>query len=175
MPHFAGQNISSSPGFERAWQPTGMLPILVHWFFVVMVLFMHIMVDPGCNANLSIEPGNQAGHICFAEMHFLWTASDWVMIGWLQVAVSRQRSAFPPNFVHSLDGSHMMMTALACKRAQLNFAGWEAVALCLPFETILSFTILLLNHWEDERGGAGGLNVAVVFAFEGGLTKLTTM
>ncbi|KAG6557207.1 hypothetical protein Mapa_001134 [Marchantia paleacea] len=39
------------------------------------------------------------------------------------VAVSRQRSAFPPNFVHSLDGSHMMMTAIACKRAGLNFAG----------------------------------------------------
>ncbi|BBN04117.1 DNA-directed RNA polymerase, mitochondrial [Marchantia polymorpha subsp. ruderalis] len=39
------------------------------------------------------------------------------------VAVARQRSAFPPNFVHSLDGSHMMMTAIACKRAGLNFAG----------------------------------------------------
>ncbi|XP_074274815.1 DNA-directed RNA polymerase 1B, mitochondrial-like isoform X2 [Silene latifolia] len=35
----------------------------------------------------------------------------------------RQRSAFPPNFVHSLDGSHMMMTAIACKRAGLTFAG----------------------------------------------------
>lgn len=37
--------------------------------------------------------------------------------------VKRQRTAFPPNFVHSLDGSHMMMTAVACKRAGLNFAG----------------------------------------------------
>ncbi|KAH9626810.1 hypothetical protein KSS87_002456 [Heliosperma pusillum] len=35
----------------------------------------------------------------------------------------RQRSAFPPNFVHSLDGSHMMMTAIACKRLGLSFAG----------------------------------------------------
>ncbi|KAI8539321.1 hypothetical protein RHMOL_Rhmol09G0173000 [Rhododendron molle] len=35
----------------------------------------------------------------------------------------RQRTAFPPNFVHSLDGSHMMMTAVACKEAGLNFAG----------------------------------------------------
>ncbi|KAE9615449.1 putative DNA-directed RNA polymerase [Lupinus albus] len=40
-----------------------------------------------------------------------------------KVMVKRQRTAFPPNFVHSLDGSHMMMTALACKRAGLNFAG----------------------------------------------------
>ncbi|KAK7816819.1 dna-directed rna polymerase 1 [Quercus suber] len=29
-----------------------------------------------------------------------------------KVMVKRQRTAFPPNFVHSLDGSHMMMTAL---------------------------------------------------------------
>ncbi|XP_027918914.1 DNA-directed RNA polymerase 1B, mitochondrial-like [Vigna unguiculata] len=40
-----------------------------------------------------------------------------------KVMVKRQRTAFPPNFVHSLDGSHMMMTAVACKKAGLNFAG----------------------------------------------------
>ncbi|XP_051117499.1 LOW QUALITY PROTEIN: DNA-directed RNA polymerase 2B, chloroplastic/mitochondrial-like [Andrographis paniculata] len=40
-----------------------------------------------------------------------------------KVMVKKQRTAFPPNFVHSLDGSHMMMTAIACKRAGLNFAG----------------------------------------------------
>ncbi|KAG5016911.1 hypothetical protein JHK85_023047 [Glycine max] len=39
------------------------------------------------------------------------------------VMVKRQRTAFPPNFVHSLDGSHMMMTTVACKKAGLNFAG----------------------------------------------------
>ncbi|XP_057436210.1 DNA-directed RNA polymerase 2, chloroplastic/mitochondrial [Lotus japonicus] len=40
-----------------------------------------------------------------------------------KVMVKRQRTAFPPNFVHSLDGSHMMMTAVACKQAGLAFAG----------------------------------------------------
>ncbi|XP_071926327.1 DNA-directed RNA polymerase 1B, mitochondrial-like [Coffea arabica] len=40
-----------------------------------------------------------------------------------KVMVKRQRTAFPPNFVHSLDGSHMMMTAIACREAGLNFAG----------------------------------------------------
>ncbi|CAM8999044.1 unnamed protein product [Rhodiola kirilowii] len=40
-----------------------------------------------------------------------------------KVMVRRQRSAFPPNFVHSLDGCHMMMTAVACKNAGLSFAG----------------------------------------------------
>ncbi|KAL5842149.1 hypothetical protein ACOSQ3_012752 [Xanthoceras sorbifolium] len=39
------------------------------------------------------------------------------------VEVRKQRTAFPPNFVHSLDGSHMMMTAVACRDAGLNFAG----------------------------------------------------
>ncbi|CAA6670261.1 unnamed protein product [Spirodela intermedia] len=39
------------------------------------------------------------------------------------VAVKRQATAFPPNFVHSLDGSHMMMTATACRDAGLEFAG----------------------------------------------------
>ncbi|KAJ6834210.1 DNA-directed RNA polymerase 1B, mitochondrial-like [Iris pallida] len=39
------------------------------------------------------------------------------------VAVKQQRTAFPPNFVHSLDGSHMMMTAISCSKAGLQFAG----------------------------------------------------
>ncbi|CAH1436076.1 unnamed protein product [Lactuca virosa] len=39
-----------------------------------------------------------------------------------KVMVKRQRTSFPPNFVHSLDGSHMMMTAIACKEAGLSFA-----------------------------------------------------
>lgn len=34
----------------------------------------------------------------------------------------RQRSAFPPNFVHSLDSSHMLLTALACKRKGITFS-----------------------------------------------------
>ena len=33
-----------------------------------------------------------------------------------------QRSAFPPNFVHSVDSSHMMMTASACYRNNVTFA-----------------------------------------------------
>lgn len=39
------------------------------------------------------------------------------------VVVQRQKTAFPPNFVHSLDGTHMMMTASACGKAGLCFAG----------------------------------------------------
>ncbi|XAR66724.1 DNA-directed RNA polymerase [Bertholletia excelsa] len=39
------------------------------------------------------------------------------------VEIRKQRTAFPPNFVHSLDGTHMMMTAVACRDAGLRFAG----------------------------------------------------
>ena len=39
------------------------------------------------------------------------------------VAKSKQRSAFPPNFIHSVDSAHMMMTAVACHEAGLTFAG----------------------------------------------------
>ncbi|CAI2165014.1 16952_t:CDS:10 [Funneliformis geosporum] len=34
----------------------------------------------------------------------------------------KQRAAFPPNFIHSLDATHMLMTALGCKEKNLEFA-----------------------------------------------------
>jgi DNA-dependent RNA polymerase len=34
-----------------------------------------------------------------------------------------QQAAFPPNYIHSVDSSHMMMTATACREAGLSFAG----------------------------------------------------
>ena len=40
----------------------------------------------------------------------------------LPVHRQRQRSAFPPNYVHSLDSTHMMLTALKSKEAGLTFA-----------------------------------------------------
>ena len=39
----------------------------------------------------------------------------------LPVSPARQRAAFPPNFVHSLDASHMMYTAMACHEEGLTF------------------------------------------------------
>ncbi|KAL6753198.1 mitochondrial single-subunit RNA polymerase [Haematococcus lacustris] len=39
------------------------------------------------------------------------------------VDLSKQRSAFAPNFVHSLDAAHMMMTAQECARQGITFAG----------------------------------------------------
>lgn len=39
------------------------------------------------------------------------------------VDTSKQRMGFPPNFVHSLDSSHMMMVAEECDRRGIYFAG----------------------------------------------------
>ena len=33
----------------------------------------------------------------------------------------KQRNAFPPNFIHSLDSSHMMLTSLHCLHAGITF------------------------------------------------------
>jgi len=35
----------------------------------------------------------------------------------------KQNTAFPPNFVHSIDSTHMMFTALQCQKEQITFAG----------------------------------------------------
>jgi DNA-directed RNA polymerase len=38
------------------------------------------------------------------------------------VARGQQKSAFPPNFVHSLDSTHMLLTALECDKENITFA-----------------------------------------------------
>jgi DNA-directed RNA polymerase len=38
------------------------------------------------------------------------------------VSPQRQKAAFPPNFVHSLDATHMMMTALDCRDKNLTYS-----------------------------------------------------
>lgn len=39
-----------------------------------------------------------------------------------EVSPGKQASAFPPNFIHSLDATHMILTALECHAAGLTFA-----------------------------------------------------
>lgn len=36
---------------------------------------------------------------------------------YLPVIKAKQRTAFPPNYIHSLDSAHMMLTAVACDKA----------------------------------------------------------
>ncbi|KAL0013441.1 hypothetical protein SO802_000510 [Lithocarpus litseifolius] len=67
-----------------------------------------------------------AAKVTLAAFGEIFEAARGIM-GWLgdcaKVDVRKQRTAFPPNFVHSLDGTHMMMTAVACRDAGLRFAG----------------------------------------------------
>ncbi|KAH0436080.1 hypothetical protein IEQ34_026487 [Dendrobium chrysotoxum] len=66
-----------------------------------------------------VQPYNKLGrHLIRTSLQVLTLQRETDM-----VMVKRQRTAFPPNFIHSLDGSHMMMTAVACRNAGLNFAG----------------------------------------------------
>ena len=39
-----------------------------------------------------------------------------------RIDASKQAAGFPPNFIHSLDASHMFMTAERCKRQRITFA-----------------------------------------------------
>jgi len=40
---------------------------------------------------------------------------------YLRPNVMKQKNAFPPNFIHSLDSSHMMLTSLFCQRSGITF------------------------------------------------------
>lgn len=40
----------------------------------------------------------------------------------LPVSKQKQRTAFPPNFVHSLDATHMLMTAIKMRDKNITFA-----------------------------------------------------
>lgn len=39
----------------------------------------------------------------------------------LSVHVQRQKTAFPPNFVHSLDSTHMLLTAIRMQKLGLSY------------------------------------------------------
>lgn len=58
----------------------------------------------------------------------------------LPVQRQRQKSAFPPNFIHSIDSSHMMMTAIECAKEGpnpshpvLHSADTAPIALCATY------------------------------------------
>lgn len=64
--------------------------------------------------------------------------------------VKRQRTAFPPNFVHSLDGSHMMMTAVACRKEGLNFAG-SPIHPSLPHISVIYLPLIQVFFHNECR------------------------
>jgi len=78
----------------------------------------------------------------------------------LPVSKQKQRTAFPPNYVHSLDSTHMMMTSLKMKERGLYFTAvhdsyWthpcdveimnevshQSLSLSIPLSTRYSFSL----------------------------------
>nr|VDD00990.1 unnamed protein product [Brassica rapa] len=65
-----------------------------------------------------VQPYRQPGrHLVKTTLQVLTIKRD------TENPTKKQMTAFAPNFVHSLDASHMMMTAVACNKAGLSFAG----------------------------------------------------
>lgn len=70
------------------------------------------------------------------------------------VSKARQRTAFPPNFIHSVDSAHMMRTALACSKAGITFAGvhdsfWTHAG------DVTTMAALLREEFASLHGGKG--------------------
>jgi DNA-directed RNA polymerase len=68
----------------------------------------------------------------------------------LPVNRSRQKSAFPPNFVHSLDSTHMMYTAEKCYTEGITFAAvhdsyWTHAGTVEKMNTILREQFIRLH------------------------------
>jgi DNA-directed RNA polymerase, mitochondrial len=71
----------------------------------------------------------------------------------MPISAVRQQSAFAPNFVHSIDSSHMLMTAMACRDAGLAFAAvhdsfWTHAADVDAMNTTLRRTFVNLHKRE---------------------------
>ena len=101
------------------------------------------------------------------------------------VSSQRQRSAFAPNYVHSLDSAHMLLTAVKCRKEGVNFAAvhdsfWTNAASVDTMNRILrnefielhqrdllnelreSFIMRHPNVKFDELPARGGLDLEVV-------------
>ena len=48
------------------------------------------------------------------------------------VTKMKQRTAFPPNYIHSLDSSHMMLTAIGCHEAGARTTRFALLVLPCP-------------------------------------------
>lgn len=68
-----------------------------------------------------------------------------------EVNTSKQASAFPPNFIHSLDATHMMLTALECNKHGITFASvhdsyWTHAATVDDMNGIIRETFIALHE-----------------------------
>ncbi|ODN96443.1 DNA-directed RNA polymerase, mitochondrial [Cryptococcus wingfieldii CBS 7118] len=73
-----------------------------------------------------------------------------------EVSPQKQATAFPPNFIHSLDATHMLLTALKCKQNNIAFASvhdsyWTHAATVEPMSELIRGTFVEL-HSQDLVG-----------------------
>lgn len=68
----------------------------------------------------AIQPYRQASSQLVKTLLFSVTLT--IDDEFLPVSTRKQRTAFPPNFVHSLDATHMLMASLRMRDANLTFA-----------------------------------------------------
>ncbi|KAI0255570.1 DNA/RNA polymerase [Lactifluus subvellereus] len=73
-----------------------------------------------------------------------------------EVNSQKQASAFPPNFIHSLDATHMLLTALECRTQGITFASvhdsyWTHASSIDQMSTVIRETFIAL-HSSDVLG-----------------------
>ena len=73
-----------------------------------------------------------------------------------EVSPTKQATAFPPNFVHSLDATHMFLTALRCKQNGITFAAvhdsyWTHASTVEPMSDLIRDSFIHL-HSQDIIG-----------------------
>lgn len=79
----------------------------------------------------------------------------------LPVSGQRQKSAFPPNYVHSLDSTHMFLTAIDCARRGLTFTAvhdsyWthacdvDTMSTSLREQFVRLYSMPLLENFRDQ-------------------------
>lgn len=73
-----------------------------------------------------------------------------------EVSPQKQATAFPPNFVHSLDATHMLLTAVACNQSNITFASvhdsyWTHASTVEPMSEVIRDSFIHL-HSNDIIG-----------------------
>ncbi|KAK6904008.1 hypothetical protein I203_107520 [Kwoniella mangroviensis CBS 8507] len=73
-----------------------------------------------------------------------------------EVSPQKQATAFPPNFIHSLDATHMLLTALKCRQNNIAFASvhdsyWTHASTVEPMSDLIRDTFIHL-HTQDLVG-----------------------
>ncbi|KAK5641981.1 hypothetical protein RI129_010528 [Pyrocoelia pectoralis] len=105
---------------EHVWNASSYLTEIQDWFTECARLISSV-----CNENVEwvtplglpiVQPYNK--HRTFSSRQLY---EPFHMDTYEKPNVMKQKNAFPPNFIHSLDSSHMMLTSLWCERMGIVF------------------------------------------------------